>query len=97
MPKAARQAASIEEEEIDDDEEVDRLELQDAYMFPILGSCVLSGLFFAFKYLDKDLVNKVLGGYFALMGIGALSRVRRMVFFVVLWRRIQGRAQGLAY
>lgn len=32
------------------------------------------GLFLAFKYLDKALLNRILGGYIAVMGIGALAR-----------------------
>lgn len=47
----------------------------DAYLFPLLGSCVLLSLFCAFKYLDKALVNRILGAYFVLMGTGGLARV----------------------
>ncbi|GAA6064332.1 hypothetical protein JCM10212_003577 [Sporobolomyces blumeae] len=63
-----------EQHEEDEEDDVERLTAEDAYIFPILGSCVLFGLFLAFKYLDKALLNKILGGYVALMGIGALGR-----------------------
>ena len=45
----------------------------DAYQFPLVGSCSLFGLYMAFKYLDKDLVNMLIGGYFALAGCLALT------------------------
>ncbi|GAA6008143.1 hypothetical protein JCM11491_001900 [Sporobolomyces phaffii] len=61
-----------EAEEEDDD--VERLTTEDAYLFPILGSVVLFGLFLAFKYLDKKLLNKILGGYLAIMATGAIGR-----------------------
>ncbi|GAA5984411.1 hypothetical protein JCM5350_003352 [Sporobolomyces pararoseus] len=69
-----KQSETEEDEEDEEDEAVDRLTTEDAYMFPILGSCVLFGLFLAFKYLDKSLLNRILGGYMALMGTGALGR-----------------------
>lgn len=47
----------------------------DAYIFPVLGSIVLVSLYLAFKYLDKAMVNMLLGGYFALLGTAGLARV----------------------
>ncbi|CEQ39634.1 SPOSA6832_01167 [Sporobolomyces salmonicolor] len=61
-------------EEEDEDEEVDRLTAEDAYLFPVFGSVVLFALFVAFKYLDKALLNKILGYYLAVMSVGALAR-----------------------
>ena len=46
---------------------------QDAMRFPIIGSCVLFSFFLLFKFLPKDLVNKILTGYFVLLGIFALT------------------------
>lgn len=46
---------------------------QDAMRFPLIGSCVLFGFFLLFKFLPKDLVNKILTGYFVLLGIFALT------------------------
>jgi minor histocompatibility antigen H13 len=46
---------------------------QDAMRFPLIGSCVLFGFFLLFKFLPKDLVNKLLTGYFVLIGIFALT------------------------
>lgn len=63
MPKAAKkqlrasrgEAVDEADDAEDDDEPIDRLTAADAYLFPVLGSCVLFGLFLAFKYLGKDL------------------------------------------
>lgn len=38
-----------------------------------MGSAVLFGLFITFKILPKNLVNLVLAGYFALLGVIALT------------------------
>ncbi|GAA5870901.1 hypothetical protein JCM1840_002725 [Sporobolomyces johnsonii] len=61
-------------EDEEEDDEVDRLTAEDAYLFPVFGSVVLFTLFLAFKYLDKALLNKILGYYFAVMSVGALAR-----------------------
>lgn len=52
---------------------VETLTAADAYQFPLVGSCSLFGLYCAFKYLDKDLVNLLIGGYFCLAGCFALT------------------------
>ncbi|GAA5893947.1 aspartic endopeptidase [Sporobolomyces salmoneus] len=70
--KGKRTAEEKDEEE--EETEVERLTTEDAYLFPILGSFVLFGLFLAFKYLDKSFLNRILGGYLAIMGTGALGR-----------------------
>lgn len=62
---------------------------EDAYLFPVLGSVVLFSLFIAFKYLDKALLNKILGGYLAVMGTGALGRTLGDVT-----KRLVGRARS---
>ena len=49
------------------------LRQEDAYQFPIIGSFSLFGLYLAFKYLDKDLVNLLIGAYFAVVGCLALT------------------------
>lgn len=47
--------------------------MQDALKFPLVGSAVLFSLFLVFKILPKHLVNLVLAGYFALLGVLALT------------------------
>ena len=51
------------------------MQAADAYLFPVLGSVVLGSLFLAFKYLGKDLINRILGYYFVLVGTGGVARV----------------------
>lgn len=46
---------------------------QDAYQFPLVGSLSLFSLYLAFKFLDKDWVNLIIGGYFCLVGCLALT------------------------
>jgi len=52
---------------------VETLRKEDAYQFPIVGSASLFSLYLAFKYLDKDLVNLLIGAYFAVVGSFALT------------------------
>ena len=66
------------EEDEDDDESVtlpETLTSEDAYWLPVIGSVVLFSMFLVFKYLDKTWVDRVLGFYFAVVGIFAVSRV----------------------
>lgn len=51
----------------------DTLKQEDAYQFPIMGSLSLFSLYLAFKFLGQDLVNLLIGGYFGLVGCGALT------------------------
>ena len=44
-----------------------------AMQFPILGSCSLFGLYSAFKYFDAETVNLIIGVYFCLVGLAALT------------------------
>jgi minor histocompatibility antigen H13 len=53
--------------------ERETLRKEDAYQFPLIGSVSLFSLYCAFKFLDKDLVNLLIGGYFGLMGAFAVA------------------------
>ncbi|MCO5597047.1 hypothetical protein L7F22_051121 [Adiantum nelumboides] len=44
-----------------------------AMRFPFIGSAVLFSLFLLFKFLPKELVNRILAAYFFLLGVMALS------------------------
>jgi uncharacterized membrane protein len=46
---------------------------KDAYMFPVVGSVVLFGLYLAFAWFGKEYVNMVLTAYFLLFGVFALA------------------------
>ena len=49
------------------------LKQEDAYQFPLVGSLSLFSLYMAFKYLGQEFVNMLIGGYFCLVGTGALT------------------------
>jgi minor histocompatibility antigen H13 len=49
------------------------LKAEDAYQFPLMGSISLFSLYLAFKFLDKDLVNLLIGAYFGLVGCFAVG------------------------
>lgn len=53
--------------------ERETLRKEDAYQFPIVGSISLCSLYLAFKYLDKDVVNMLIGGYFGVVGCLAIT------------------------
>ena len=61
------------EEGYDPDVGRETLKQEDAYQFPLLGSLSLFSLYLAFKFLGKDLVNLLIGAYFGLIGVGALT------------------------
>ena len=48
---------------------------KDAYMFPVIASCALFGLYIVFKIFSKDYINLLLSGYFFVLGIFALSHM----------------------
>lgn len=56
---------------------VETLSAQDAYMFPVIGSCVLFGLYLLFKFFSKDWVNLLLMSYFLFFGVLAVSATVR--------------------
>ena len=51
------------------------LTTSDALKFPFVGSAALFSLFLAFKYLNKDTVNRVILCYFAFAGVLALTTI----------------------
>lgn len=50
---------------------------KDAYMFPVIGSGVLFGLYLLFKFLNKDYVNLLLTAYFVFLGFLAVEESLR--------------------
>lgn len=61
----AEGGVSIEDKEV--------ISSADAYKFPFIGSAALFGLYFAFKYFDKDTVNLVMSLYFSVAGVFTLT------------------------
>ena len=64
----------------------------DAMRFPVVGSCVLFGLFLCFKFLPKALVNALLASYITVMGafvvVGTLLPFAEPLFPLALRERI---------
>lgn len=46
---------------------------KDAMMFPIIGSCVLFGLFLLFKFFAKEYLNMLFTFYFLILGIASVA------------------------
>lgn len=59
----------------EDESSFESLSTEDAYMFPVFGSIVLFSLYLVFKLLDKEYVNYLVTGYFAFLGVIALTNV----------------------
>jgi len=59
----------------EDESSSESLSTEDAYMFPVFGSIVLFSLYLVFKLLDKEYVNYLVTGYFAFLGVIALTNV----------------------
>jgi minor histocompatibility antigen H13 len=53
--------------------ERETLKQEDAYQFPLYGSASLFSLYLAFRFLDKDLVNLLIGVYFGVVGCVAVA------------------------
>ena len=51
---------------------VETLRQEDAYQFPLMGSISLFSLYLAFRFLDKDMVNLLIGLYFGSVGCLAI-------------------------
>jgi len=53
--------------------EMETMSSKDAMMFPIIGSCVLFGLFLLFKFFAKEYLNLLFTFYFLLVGLVAVA------------------------
>ncbi|CAI5744488.1 unnamed protein product [Peronospora destructor] len=62
------------------------MKAEDAYLFPLLGSGVLLGLYTLFKFFDKDMVNLLLTIYFALVGAYSLTEAFSPLVLNVLFQ-----------
>jgi len=71
LPKSKGHAKRSDDEDEDDDEEdsVSRLTAEDAWLFPLLGSALLVGLFLVVKYLGAEWINWLMSLYFGLAGL----------------------------
>ncbi|KLO18374.1 hypothetical protein SCHPADRAFT_866725 [Schizopora paradoxa] len=70
-PKPKDQRTDDDDE--DDAEDIgDRLSTSDAYMFPLIGSAMLLGLYLIVVYLGSEWINFFLTWYFAVFGVGSV-------------------------
>lgn len=56
-----------------DMKEMETMSSKDAMMFPIIGSCVLFGLFLLFKFFAKEYLNMLFTFYFLILGIASVA------------------------
>jgi minor histocompatibility antigen H13 len=79
-----------------DNADSEQISQKDAMKFPLTGSAVLFGLYCAYKYLDKDMVNLLLSLYFSLIGALTLAgTVDPVVHRVVTSEKIMGKKFNL--
>jgi len=73
LKKVKEDKDTTEDDEDEEEEDIpDRLSAADAYLFPVLGSIVLFGMYLIVKFLGKEWINKILGWYFTFAGIGSV-------------------------
>lgn len=86
--KSDAESESDSDSDTDDEpKDIDRLTLSDAYAFPILASLVLVALYVAFNFLSAETINRLIGGYMGLMGVGSLARAAVCLFRSALLSR----------
>ncbi|KII92377.1 hypothetical protein PLICRDRAFT_154841 [Plicaturopsis crispa FD-325 SS-3] len=93
LPKTPQKVSgnTIQYDDDDEDEDItDRMSSEDAWLFPIIGSVVLFGLYTIVKYFGKEWINYLLGWYFSVAGVGSvwnsLIAVTRLVVGEQKWK-----------
>ncbi|KAI0298504.1 peptidase A22B, signal peptide peptidase [Russula brevipes] len=74
LNKSKGRSKRSEDGEDDDDELFPHLTAEEVWLFPILGSVMLVGLFLIIKYLGKEWINWLMSCYFALAGLYSVPR-----------------------
>ncbi|GAB7361785.1 hypothetical protein MBLNU230_g1829t1 [Neophaeotheca triangularis] len=68
-----------DDDDSDEDEEgyqqMEGMTKGDAIMFPIIAGCTLAFLFWLMKTFGKELINKIVGYYFSLVGVAAVGKL----------------------
>ncbi|KAI9572203.1 signal peptide peptidase-domain-containing protein [Boletus coccyginus] len=62
----------LQDDEDEDEDIPDRMSSSDAWLFPIVGSVVLFGMYVVVKYVGKEWINWLLGWYFSVAGAGSV-------------------------
>ncbi|KZT29203.1 hypothetical protein NEOLEDRAFT_1128801, partial [Neolentinus lepideus HHB14362 ss-1] len=90
LPSKRTKTGESEDSDDEDADIVERLSSEDAWMFPVVGSIVLFGLYLVVRYLGKEWINWLLGWYFAVAGVGsvwqALTALARMALGAARWK-----------
>ncbi|EKM80937.1 hypothetical protein AGABI1DRAFT_56125 [Agaricus bisporus var. burnettii JB137-S8] len=64
-------------DEEDGEEEIDRMTSNDAWLFPVLASGALLGLYVVVRYLGTEWINWCLNWYFSIIGFGSVWKSSR--------------------
>ncbi|PIL36227.1 hypothetical protein GSI_01889 [Ganoderma sinense ZZ0214-1] len=72
--KSTRTPATQHENQDEEDQDVERLSSQDAYLFPVIGSVVLFGLYLIVKFYGKEWITWFLQWYFTFAGVGSVGK-----------------------
>ncbi|KAI8997326.1 signal peptide peptidase-domain-containing protein [Pilobolus umbonatus] len=78
-PKPKASDSPLDDSDDEDESIVESLTSNDAYMFPVIGSCVLFSMYLVYRYLNKDYINYILTSYFSIMGCGAVAKTLLLV------------------
>jgi hypothetical protein len=70
----------------DSEDEVleEKITTGDAWLFPILGSCMLFGLYLLLRYLGPEWVNEILRYWFAVVSWGAVFKVSTLACLIYI-------------
>ncbi|KAI7859643.1 signal peptide peptidase-domain-containing protein [Circinella umbellata] len=77
--KRKKTDSPLEDSEDEDEGITESLSSSDAWMFPVMGSIVLFSLYMLFRYLDTEILNYLITGYFSLMGCAAVAKTGFMI------------------
>ncbi|CAO3659260.1 unnamed protein product [Rhizopus stolonifer] len=83
-PKPKKSESPLDDSDDEDESVTESLSSNDAYMFPIIGSCVLFSMYLVYKYIDKKYINYVLTAYFSIMGCAAVTKASLDIFKSVI-------------
>ncbi|KAJ7084374.1 peptidase A22B, signal peptide peptidase [Mycena belliarum] len=76
----------------EEEEVTERMSSEDAWLFPVIGSATLVGMYAIVKYCGTAWINWVLGWYFSVAGVGAVWKSS-----IALARLVVGDARWKAY
>jgi len=68
-PEEGREGSDPDDNAADDGE---RMTMEDAWLFPVMGSVTLFGLYLVVKFLGATWLNTILGWYFSIAGVGSV-------------------------